>query len=196
MRFSTPAARLLPLLGLALLTSFVTLAQPTGKAAQGRKKYMFPQKDAESTYVQNVTKNTEEDQDVDGSFTRLGYRPYADMLAEITELKRIHSWADTTFQRHLAALPPGGALLITIHRQGAKYANLEYLTLTATSKDGKEVFNQALPATPGRFFGRDLYQAQRLIPFPKLEPQTLNVSIRDAKLYQTFEYVVTVPAAQ
>ena len=183
-------------LGLLLLSSVAALAQPTGKAAQGRKKYMFPQKDSESAYVQNVTKNTDEDQDVDGSFTRLGYRPYADMLAEITELRRIHNWADSTYERRLAALPPGGALLVTIRRQGPKYANLEYLTLTATTKDGKEVFTQNLPATPGRFFGRDLYQAQRLIPFIKTDAQPLNVSIRDAKLYQTFEYVVNVPAAQ
>jgi hypothetical protein len=197
MRFSTSSsARCLALLGVGVLTSFATLAQPTGKAAQGRKKYMFPQKDAESAYVQNVTKNTDEDQEVDGSFTRLGYRSYADMLAEITELKHIHSWADTTFQRRLAALPPGGALLVTMRRQGAPAANLSFLTITVTTKDGQEVFKQTPTPGPGRFFGRDLYQAQRLIPFPKVEPQALNVSIRDTKLYQTFEYVVNVPAAQ
>ena len=114
MRFITrSSARFLSLLGAGLLVSFATLAQPTGKAAQGRKKYMFPQKDTESAYVQNVTKNTEEDQEIDGSFTRLGYRPYAEMLAEITELKRIHNWADTTFQRRLTALPPGGVLSLS-----------------------------------------------------------------------------------
>jgi|GEM_PF-1200456 len=194
MRFTTrSSARFLSLLGAGLLLSFATLAQPTGKAAQGRKKYMFPQKDSESSYVQNVTKNTEEDQDIDGSFTRLGYRSYNDMLAEITELKRIHSWADTTFQRRLNALPAGGALIVTMHRQGAPNANPSYLTITATTKDGKEVFTHTPAAGTGRFFGRDLYQVQRVIPFVKLDPQTLNVSIRDAKLYQTFEYTLTVP---
>jgi hypothetical protein len=197
MRFSTLFnTRLLSILGLGLLTSFAALAQPTGKAAQGRKKYLFPQKDSESAYVQNVTKNTDEDQEVDGSFTRLAYRPYADMLAEITELKRIHSWADTTFQRRLAALPAGGVLLVTMRRQGAPNANPSFLTVTATNKDGVEVFKHTPAAGTGRFFGRDLYQVKPQIPFVNLEPQTLNVSIRDAKLYQTFDYVVTVPAAQ
>jgi hypothetical protein len=195
MLFHTRATQaLLPMLGLCLFTSLAALAQPTGKAAQGRKKYLFPQKDSESAYVQNITKNTDEDQDVDGSFTRLVYRPYADMLKEITELKRIHQWADTTFQRRLAALPAGGALLVTIRRQGAPNANPGLLTITATTKDGKEVFTNTPAPGTGRFFGRDLYQAQRLIPFVKLDPQALNVSIRDAKLYQTFEYLVTIPA--
>jgi len=60
--------------------------------------------------------------------------------------------------------------------------------------DGRATHTLA-PGT-GRFFGLDLYQAQRLIPFPKLEPQELSVSIRDAKLYQTFDYLLTLPAAQ
>jgi len=172
------------------------IAQPTGKAAQGRKRYLFAQKDPESQYVQNVTKNTDEEQDVDGSFTRLGYRSYNDMLTEIDHLKKLHDWADTTYQRRLAALPPGGALLVLVHRQGPKSIDMANLTVTATTKDGKEVFNQTLTAGGGRFFGRDLYQAQRLVPFPKMEPQELNVSIRDAKLYQTFDYILTLPKAQ
>ena len=188
--------RFLPLLLLVLCTVSVAAAQPTGKATKGRKRYTFAQKDAISPYVQNVTKNTDEEQDVDGSFTRLGYRSYADMLAEITALKKLHDWADTTFQRRVAALPPGGALFVTIHRQGPKSAELSYLTLTVTSKAGKEVFIQTLAPGTGRFFGRDLYQAQRAIPLPKMEPQELSVSIRDAKLYQTFEYALTLPAAQ
>ncbi|GAA4355787.1 hypothetical protein GCM10023185_18970 [Hymenobacter saemangeumensis] len=193
--FTHSSARFGTLFVAGLLFSFASLAQPTGKAAQGRKKYLFPQKDAESSYVQNVTKNTEEDQDIDGSFTRLGYRPYADLLAEITELRRIHSWADTTYQRRLAALPEGGILLVTMRRQGSPNANPSYLTITATTKEGKEVFTHTPAAGTGRFFGRDLYQAKQQIPFPKMEAQTLNVSIRDAKLYQTFEYQMTVPAA-
>ena len=172
------------------------VAQPTGKAAQGRKRYVFAQKDPESQYIQNVTKNTDEEQDVDGSFTRLGYRTYLEMLTEIDHLKKLHDWADTTYQRRLAALPPGGALLVLIHRQGPKSIDLANLTITATTKDGKEVFNQTLAPGTGRFFGRDLYQAQRYIPFPKMEPQAINVSIRDAKLYQTFDYILTLPAAQ
>ena len=172
------------------------MAQPTGKAAQGRKRYIFAQKDAVSPYVQNVTKNTDEDQEVDGSFTRLGYRSYADMLSEIDALKKLKDWADTTYQRRVTAIPPGGTLIVTIHRQGPKNTDLANLTLTATNKEGKEVFAQALAPGTGRFFGRDLYQAQRALPLPKMEPQVLNVSIRDAKLYQTFDYLLTLPAVQ
>ena len=182
--------------GLLCLCAGAALAQPTGKAAKGRKRYTFAQKDAQSPYVQNVTKNTDEDQDVDGSYTRLGYRSYPDMLTEIEALRKLHDWADTTYQRRVAALPPGGALLVVIHRQGPKNTDLANLTLTVTDKAGKEVFAQTLAPGTGRFFGRDLYQAQRLIPFPKMDPQELSVSIRDAKLYQTYDYTLTLPAAQ
>jgi hypothetical protein len=194
--FSRSVRHFLTLLLLSLCTAGIALAQPTGKAAKGRKRYAFAQKDSESPYVQNVTKNTDEEQDIDGSFTRLGYRSYTDMLSEITALKKLHDWADSTYQRRVAAIPPGGALLVIIHRQGPKGAELSNLTLTATDKTGKEVFAQTLAPGTGRFFGRDLYQAQRLIPFPKMDPQELNVSIRDAKLYQTFDYTLTLPAAQ
>ena len=182
--------------GLLLLCAGIALAQPTGKAAKGRKRYTFAQKDSESPYVQNVTKNTDEEQDVDGSFTRLGYRTYADMLTELTALKKLHDWADTTYQRRVAAIPPGGVLLVIIHRQGPKNADLANLTLTVTTQAGKEVFAQTLAPGSARFFGRDLYQAKAIIPFPVLDPQELNVSIRDAKLYQTFDYTLTLPAAQ
>ena len=188
--------RLLVLILLGLGTAGAARAQPTGKAAQGRKRYVFAQRDPESQYVSNVTKNTDEDQDIDGSFTRLGYRSYADMLTEIDHLKKLHDWADTTYQRRLAAIPPGGALLVLVHRQGPKSIDLANLTVTATDKTGKEVFNHTLAPGTGRFFGRDLYQGQRYIPFPKMEAQELKVSIRDAKLYQTFEYVLNLPAAQ
>ncbi|WP_210519424.1 hypothetical protein [Hymenobacter terricola] len=195
MHFLPRLARHFFTIGLLCLCAGAALAQPTGKAAKGRKRYTFAQKDSESPYVQNLTKNTDEEQDVDGSFTRLGYRSYADMLTEITHLKKLHDWADTTFQRRLAALPPGGALLVIVHRQGPKGVELANLTLTVTDKAGKEVFAQTLAPGTGRFFGRDLYQAQRLIPFPKMDPQELSVSIRDAKLYQTFDYTLTLPAA-
>ena len=196
MQFLPRLARHFFVVGLLCLCAGAALAQPTGKAAKGRKRYTFAQKDAQSPYVQNVTKNTDEDQDVDGSYTRLGYRSYPDMLTEIEALRKLHDWADTTYQRRVAALPPGGALLVLIHRQGPRNTDLANLTVTVTAKDGKEVFAQTLAPGAGRFFGRDLYQAQRLLPFPKMEPQVLNVSIRDAKLYQTYEYVLTLPAAQ
>ena len=187
--------RLLPLIGLLMLPAIAALAQQTDgmKPVQNRRRYLFPQKDTESAYVQNVTKNTEEAQEIDGTFTRLAYRTYAEMLTEITELKKLHTWADSTYQRRLAALPPGGALLVTIRRKGPGNTNLANLTIAATTKDGKEVFRQTPAPGGGRFFGRDLYQAQRLIPLTKVEPQTLTVSIADAKLFQTFEYVVAVP---
>ena len=185
---------LLALVGLCATSAI--LAQPTGKAAKGRKRYTFAQKDAESPYVQNITKNTDEEQDVDGSFTRLGYRSYTDMLTEITALKKLHDWADTTFQRRVAALPPGGALLVIIHRQGPKNTDLANLTVTVTNKAGTPVFTQTLAPGTGRFFGRDLYQARAVIPFPVLDPQELSVSIRDAKLYQTFDYTLTLPTPQ
>ncbi|MBF9140384.1 hypothetical protein [Hymenobacter properus] len=184
------------LLSLLLLGAGSVLAQPTGKAAKGRKRYTFAQRDSESPYVQNVTKNTDEEQEVDGSFTRLGYRSAADMLKEIDALRKLKDWADSTYQRRLAAIPPGGALVVTVHRQGPKGVEMSNLTLTVTDKAGKEVFAQTLPAGTGRFFGRDLYQGKTVLPFPKMEAQELNVSIRDAKLYQTFDYILTLPAAQ
>ncbi|WP_460556870.1 hypothetical protein [Hymenobacter daeguensis] len=196
MQFLPRAARHLLVIGLLLMSIGSALGQPTGKAAKGRKRYTFAQKDSESPYVQNVTKNTDEEQDVDGSFTRLGYRSATDMLTEITALKKLHDWADSTYQRRVAAIPPGGALIVTVHRQGPKGVEMSNLTLTATDKAGKEVFAQTLPAGTGRFFGRDLYQGKSVIPFPKMDPQELNVSIRDAKLYQTFDYTLALPAAQ
>ena len=196
MQFLPRVARHFLVLGFLLLGAGSVLAQPTGKAAKGRKRYTFAQKDSESPYVQNVTKNTDEEQDVDGSFTRLGYRSATDMLTEITALKKLHDWADTTYQRRVAAIPPGGALVVIVHRQGPKGVEMSNLTLTATDKTGKEVFAQALAPGTGRFFGRDLYQGKAIIPFPKMDPQELNVSIRDAKLYQTYDYTLTLPAAQ
>jgi len=185
---------LFALILLSCCAAGTVLAQPTGKAAKGRKRYTFAQRDEVSPYVQNVTKNTDEEQDVDGSFTRLGYRSYADMLTEIAALKKLHDWADTTYQRRVAAIPPGGTLLVTIHRQGPKNTDLANLTVTITDKAGKEVLAQTLAPGTGRFFGRDLYQAKAVIAFPQMDPQALTVSIRDAKLYQTFDYTLTLPA--
>ena len=196
MHFLPRLARYFFIVGVLMLCAGATLAQPAGKAAKGRKRYTFAQKDSESPYVQNVTKNTDEEQDVDGSFTRLGYRSYTDMVAELTALKKLHDWADTTYQRRVGAVPPGGALLVIIHRQGPKNADLTNLTLTVINKAGKEVFAQPLAAGSARFFGRDLYQARAVIPFPVLDPQELSVSIRDAKLYQTFDYTLTLPTPQ
>ena len=183
-------------LALLFLCAGAALAQPTGKAAKGRKRYSFAQKDEESPYVKNVTKNTDEEQDVDGSFTRVGYRTYTEMVAELTHLKKLHDWADTTYQRRVGTVPPGGVLIVIIHRQGPKNADLGNLIITVADKDGKEVFAHTPPAGTGRFFGRDLYQAKAVIPFPSLAPQELAVSIRDIKLYQTFDYLLEIPAAQ
>ena len=196
MQFLPRLARHILTISLLLLCAGAALAQPTGKAAKGRKRYAFAQKDEESPYVKNVTKNTDDEQDVDGSFTRLGYRSAADMLTEITALKKLHDWADTTYQRRVAAIPAGGALVVIVHRQGPKGVEMSNLTLTATDKAGKEVFAQTLASATGRFFGRDLYQGKAVIPFPKMDPQELNISIRDAKLYQTFDYTLEIPAAQ
>ena len=196
MQFLPRLARHFLTVALLLLCAGAALAQPTGKAAKGRKRYTFAQKDSESPYVQNITKNTDEEQDVDGSFTRVGYRTYTEMVAELTALKKLHDWADTTYQRRVGTVPPGGALLVIIHRQGPKNADLANLTLTITDKAGKEVFAQTLAPSSARFFGRDLYQAKAVIPFPVLDPQELSVSIRDAKLYQTFDYTLTLPTPQ
>ena len=163
------------------------------KPAKNRNRYMFPQRDTESAAVQNVTKNTDEDADINGTYTRVAYRSYPEMLAEITELRKLHTWADSTYQRRLTALPPAGALLVSIRRKGAINTNLANLTIVGSSKDGQELFKILPPATPGRFYGRDLYQAQRLLPLPKLAAQPITLTIADPKVYQTFEYVVTLP---
>ncbi|TVT43045.1 hypothetical protein FNT36_02835 [Hymenobacter setariae] len=163
-------------------------------AGPPRKKYMFAQKDPECPVVANITKNTDEDADITGSYTRVCYRSPVEMLAEIDELRRIHTWADSTYQRRLAALPPGGALLLTIHRQGAKNADPSALTLTARTKDGAEVYTATPKPGSGRFFGRDLYQAQQAVPFVKpTVPGPYLLSITDSKLRQVFEYQLSIP---
>ena len=196
MRSSPRLTRYFLTLALLCVCAGAALAQPSGKAAKGRKRYAFAQKDEESPYVKNVTKNTGEEQDVNGSFTRLGYRTYTEMVAEFTHLKKLHDWADTTYQRRVGTVPLGGVLVVIIHRQGPKNADLGNLTITVTDKTGKEVFTNTPPAGTGRFFGRDLYQAKAIIPLPSMAPQELAVSIRDAKLYQTFDYTLEIPAAQ
>ena len=184
------------LLGLATAGAAHAQAPDAAKFITNKRHYLFAQRDAESPAVQNVTKNTDEEADVAGVYTRLAYCPYAQMLAEIDALRKLHTWADTTYQRRLAALPPGGALQVTIRRKGPGSANLANLVVVATDKAGQEVFKLVPPATPGRFYGRDLYQAQGLLPLPKVEPQELKVRVGDAKLYLAFEYVVTVPPVQ
>lgn len=173
-------------------------AQATSKyptpAGPPRKRYVFAQKDPECPVVANLTKNTDEDADITGSYTRVCYRSVAELRAEMQELSKIHNWADSTYQRRLAALPPGGALLLTIHRQGAKNTDPAYLTLTARTKDGTEVYTATPQAGTGRFFGRDLYQAQQAVPFVKpAVPGPYILSINDARLRQVFEYQLTMP---
>lgn len=194
-----------PLLAAALFT--LALA-PTARAqavpgklvppfGPPRKHYMFAQKEVDCPVVANVTKNTDEDADVSGSYTKVCYRSPAEMLLEINELRKIHTWADSTYERRLAALPPGGALVITIHRQGPKGADPAFLFCTAKTKDGQEILKDYnLKPGAGRFFGRDLYQTQQLVPFPKVDPANwpIALTINDSRLRQLFEYTLAPPA--
>ena len=182
------------LLGLAAVEA---AAQSTDKyptpAGPPRKRYVFAQKDPECPAVANITKNTDEDADKSGSYTRVCYRSPAELQAEIQELSKIHAWADSTYQRRLAALPAGGALVVTIHRRGAQNTDPSSLTLTARTKDGAEVYTATPRPGTGRFFGRDLYQAQQAVPFVKPAiPGPYTLTINDNKLKQVFEYQLTI----
>lgn len=161
-------------------------------AGKPLKKYTFPKKDDENPYVLNVTKNTDEDAEVNACVTRLGYRPYAEMLAELEAIRKMNNLADTAYQRRLAQLPTGGQLTITMYRRGAANADPAYLSVSAKDKDGKELLSvPELPAGQGRFWNRDLYMSKRTIPFVKTDaPQDISVFINDIKTKQTFEYVV------
>lgn len=172
-------------------------AQTTDKyptpAGPRRKRYVFAQKDPECPAVANVTKNTDEDADKTGSYTRVCYRSAVELQAEIDELRKIHSWADSTYQRRLAALPAGGALVLTIHRRGAQNTDPSSLTLTARTKEGTEVYAATPKPGTGRFFGRDLYQATQAVPFVKpAMPGPYTLLITDNKLKQVFEYQLTI----
>ena len=186
MQFSTTlrAGLVLALLGGASLAHAQT---PNGPA---RKRYLFAQKNPECPVVANITKNTDEDADITGTYTHVCYRSPAEMLAEIDELRKIHAWADSTYQRRLGALPAGGALVLDIRRQGAKNADPSLLTIAARTKDGKEVFTGTPKPGTGRFYGRDLYQNHQIIPFIKLDPAAgpLTLIITDTRLRQQFEY--------
>ncbi|SET32336.1 hypothetical protein [Hymenobacter actinosclerus] len=177
---------------LSLLLTSTLAASAQYMAGKPRKKYTFPKKDDESTYVLNVTKNTDEEAEVDACVTRVAYLPYADLLAQINELKRINSWADTTYQRRLTQLPAGGQLTVTMYRRGAKNADPSYLSLLAKNKAGQELLNlPELPAGQGRFWNRDLYMSKRVIPFVKVEgEQDVSLTINDAKTRQNFEYII------
>ncbi|WP_223650054.1 hypothetical protein [Hymenobacter psoromatis] len=177
---------------LALLGG-ATAAHAQSPNGPARKRYMFAQKNPECPVVANITKNTDEDADITGTYTHVCYRSPAEMLFEISELRKIHNWADSTYQRRLAALPPGGALVLNIRRQGPKNADPSLLTLSARTKDGKEVFTATPRPGTGRFYGRDLYQNQQLIPFIKLDPAAgpLTLVITDTRLRQQFEYQLT-----
>jgi len=172
-------------------------AQTTDKyptpAGPPRKRYVFAQKDPECPAVANITKNTDEDADKTGSYTRVCYRSPIELQAEIDELKKIHAWADSTYQRRLAALPAGGALVVTMHRRGAQNTDPSSLLLTARTKDGAEVYTAIPKPGTGRFFGRDLYQAQQAVPFVKpTVPGPYVLTINDNKLKQVFEYQLTI----
>jgi len=180
------------LLFLALFTSLTAAAQaPTPLPGTPRKRYLRPQKDKECPFVQNVTKNTDEDSDQNGTLTRLAYRPYAELLTEIDALRKMNSWADSTYQRRFSALPPGGVLVVTMFRQGAKNADPSALTVSGKDEAGKELFSQTLTAGTGRFWNRDQYMSQRIVPFVKTDPmQPVVVTIIDSKLKQNFDYIV------
>jgi hypothetical protein len=179
------------ILALVLLTCTLA-ASAQYMPGKPRKKYMVAKKDEECPYVLNVTKNTDEDAEVDACVTRVAYRPYADLLTEIDALKKIKNWADTTYQRRFSALPPGGELSVTMYRRGAANADPALLSVAAKDKDGKEVLSlPALTAGNGRFWNRDLYMSKRTIPFVKTEaPQDITLLINDAKTKQTFEYII------
>lgn len=159
-----------------------------------RKRYLFAQKDPECPVVANVTKNTDEDAEVTGTYTHVCYRSPADLLVEIDELRKIHTWADSTYQRRLAALPPGGALVVTIHRKGPKNADPSALIISARTKDGKILYTATPAAATGRFFGRDLYQSKQVVPVAKTEGNTgpITLIINDTRLRQLFEYTLTM----
>lgn len=182
------------LLGLATAgaTAQTTDKYPT-PAGPPRKRYVFAQKDPECPAVANVTKNTDEDADKSGSYTRVCYRSAIELQAEIDELRKIHSWADSTYQRRLAALPAGGALVLTMHRRGAQNTDPSSLTLTARTKEGVEVYTATPKPGTGRFFGRDLYQATQAVPFVKpAMPGPYTLLVTDNKLKQVFEYQLTI----
>ena len=180
---------------LVALLGGATAAHAQSPNGPARKRYMFAQKNPECPVVANITKNTDEDADVTGTYTHVCYRSPEEMLAEINELRKIHDWADSTYQRRLAALPPGGALVLDIRRQGAKNADPSLLTIVARTKEGKEVFTATPKPGLGRFYGRDLYWNKQLIPFIKLDPANgpLTLIITDTRLRQQFEYQLTPP---
>ncbi|MGI4737794.1 MAG: hypothetical protein ACRYG7_21725 [Janthinobacterium lividum] len=178
---------------LVLLLGSVAAAHAQSPTGPARKRYVFAQKNPECPVVANVTKNTDDDANIAGAYTQVCYRSPAEMLFEISELRKIHAWADSTFQRRLQALPPGGALVLTIRRQGPQNADPSLLRLAARTKDGQEVFTATPKPGTGRFFGRDLYQNQQVIPFIKLDPAAgpLTLVITDTRLRQQFEYQLT-----
>ncbi|GAA4385457.1 hypothetical protein [Hymenobacter koreensis] len=178
------------LFALVALTATATFAQSFPGAE--RKRHFRPQKDEESPYVLNVTKNTDEDSQANGTVTRVAYQPKDLLLTIVNEQRKMNSWADSTYQRKLAAVPEGGALQVTMYRVGAKNADPSLLTVTARTKDGKEVFSQQLTPGAGRFWNRDQYMSQRTIPFVNVAPgEPLEVTITDATLKQKFEYIIT-----
>ncbi|MCA8830638.1 hypothetical protein [Hymenobacter pini] len=177
---------------LAVLVLSTLAASAQYMPGKPRKKYTFPKKDEESPYVLNVTKNTDEDAEVDACVTRVAYRPYSLLLTEINELKRMNNWADSTYQRRFQQLPAGGQLVVTMYRRGSQNADPAYLSVVGKTKDGKEVLNvPGLTAGNGRFWNRDLYMSKRTVPFVKVDaPQDIYLTINDAKTKQNFEYII------
>ncbi len=167
---------------------------PDFKVGTPRKRYLFPAKETQGSNVLNVTKNTDEDAEKDGTYTRLSYLPYPTMLAQLDEMRKIYYWQDSTYQRRLAALPAGGALQLTIYRRGGANADPSLLVLQALTKAGEEVWRVAPKAGTGRFWNRDLYKAEQQLPFIKTaDSQPLTVKIYDPRQGQIYEYLVQMP---
>ncbi|TGE16384.1 hypothetical protein [Hymenobacter elongatus] len=176
-----------------LLSLFTSLAASAQMVTPERKRYMRPKKDEECALVFNVTKNTDEDSQKDASMTRVVYRPYAELLTALDAMREMNRWADSTYQSRFKNLAPAGELQVTMYRRGAQNADPSALSLSAKTKEGKEVFAQTLTAGSGRFWNQDQYKSERTIPFVKMEmPQPLTLIITDAKLKQDFEYIINV----
>ena len=182
--------------GSGAVNSVATFAPaiPDFKVGVARKRYLFPAKETQGSNVLNVTKNTDEDAEKDGTYTRLSYLPYATMRAQLDEMRKIYYWPDSTYQRRLAALPAAGTLQLTIYRRGAPNADPSLLVLQALNKAGQEVWRAAPRPARGRFWNRDLYKTEQQLTFVKTaDSQPLTVKIYDPRQGQIYEYVVQMP---
>lgn len=186
-----PASSTSPTTSAALATVPAAPKIPDFKVGNPRKRYLFPAKETQGSNVLNVTKNTDEDAEKDGTYTRLSFLPYPTLLAQLDEMRKIYYWQDSTYQRRLAALPATGTLQLTIYRRGGANADPSLLVLQALTKTGEEVWRVAPKPATGRFWNRDLYKTEQQLPFVKTtDNQPLTVKIYDPRQGQIYEYVV------